>query len=92
MDVSTERIVIDPAVSGGRPTVKGQRITVQTILEYLGAGDSIDEILHHHPSLAREDVLDCLAYAAGVRPSCTSPFVVRPLGRHSHTHDIYQVT
>lgn len=64
--MSTERIVVEPAVCGGKPTIKGQRITVQTILEYLSAGDSVDEILHHHPSLEREDVLECLAYAAGV--------------------------
>ena len=55
-----ERIVVDPSICNGRPTVKGTRITVQTILEFLGAGDSIEDILSEYPSLTREDIAHLL--------------------------------
>lgn len=56
-----ERIVISPDVCNGRPVIRGTRITVQTVLEFLGAGDSIEEVLEEYPSLTREDVLACSA-------------------------------
>jgi len=59
----SERIVIDAAVCSGRPVVRGTRITVQTILEFLGAGDSIEDVLEEYPSLSREDILACLSYS-----------------------------
>ena len=59
-----DRIVIDPKICNGRPVIRGTRITAQTILEFLGAGDSIDDVLRDYPSLAREDVLACIQYAA----------------------------
>ena len=58
-----ERIEINPEVCNGRPVVCGTRIGVETVLAYLGAGDSIDDILNAHPCLAREDVLACIEYA-----------------------------
>ena len=42
---TTGRIVIDPNVCNGRPTVRGTRITAQTVLEFLAAGDSVDDVL-----------------------------------------------
>ena len=42
-----DRIVIDPKICNGRPVIRGTRITVQTILEFLGAGDSIDDVLRN---------------------------------------------
>jgi uncharacterized protein (DUF433 family) len=59
-----ERIVVDPAICNGRPVIKNTRITVQTILEFLGAGDSIDDVLEEYPSLSREDVLAALQYSS----------------------------
>jgi uncharacterized protein (DUF433 family) len=59
-----DRITIDPAICNGRPTVRGTRITVQTILEFLGAGDSIEDILEEYPSLTREDIRACLQFSA----------------------------
>lgn len=59
-----EQIVIDPLICNGRPIIKGTRITVQTILEFLGAGDTIENILDAYPSLTREDVLACLRYSS----------------------------
>ena len=47
----------------GRAIVKGTRITVSTVLDYLSAGDSIEEIQKGYPRLSREDILACLAYA-----------------------------
>ena len=52
--------MIDPDICNGQPVVKGTRITAQTVLEFLGAGDSIEEVLEEYPSLKREDVLDCI--------------------------------
>ena len=59
-----ERIVIDPLVCDGRPIIAGTRITVQTILEFLGAGDSIPDVLEEYPVLTREDILACLRYSS----------------------------
>jgi uncharacterized protein (DUF433 family) len=59
-----ERITIDLEICNGRPVIRGTRITVQTVLEFLGAGDSIKEVLEEYPSLAREDVLACLKYSS----------------------------
>jgi len=59
-----ERIIIDPAICNGRPVVQGTRITAQTVLEFLGAGDSIEDVLEEYPSLTREDVLACLRYSS----------------------------
>lgn len=44
--------------------VRGTRITAQTTLEFLGAGDSIEDILEEYPSLTRDDILDCLRYTS----------------------------
>lgn len=59
-----ERIAIDPEVCNGRPTIRGKRITVQTILEFLGAGESEDEILRQYPSLELADIRACQQAAA----------------------------
>lgn len=57
------RIEINPSVCNGKPVIRNTRITVQTVLSYLSAGDTVDEVLVAHPRLTREDVLACLAYA-----------------------------
>ena len=59
-----ERINIHPDICNGRPVIAGTRIPVQTIMEFLGAGDSIDEVLEAYPSLKREDVYACIQFAA----------------------------
>jgi uncharacterized protein (DUF433 family) len=58
------RIVVDPEIRFGKPTIKGTRLTVGDILEYLAGGDSEEEILAEFPQLEREDVRACLAFAA----------------------------
>lgn len=59
-----DRIIIDPAICNGRPVVRGTRITAQTILEFLAAGDSIDDVLAEYPALTRDDVLACLRFSS----------------------------
>jgi uncharacterized protein (DUF433 family) len=59
-----DRIVIDPAIRSGKPCIKGTRITVYDVLEYLAGGMSEDQILADFPSLTREDILACLMFAA----------------------------
>jgi uncharacterized protein (DUF433 family) len=59
-----ERITINPAVRNGKPCIKGTRITVYDVLEYLAGGMSEDDILKDFPDLTREDIRACLAFAA----------------------------
>lgn len=57
-------ITIEPGKRGGKPCVRGLRITVHDVLSYLAAGMSLDEVLRDFPYLTRDDVLACLSYAA----------------------------
>ncbi|MCB0562300.1 MAG: DUF433 domain-containing protein [Lewinellaceae bacterium] len=57
------RITLDPNICHGKPTIRGLRYPVESILEYLAGGDTIDTILEEFPDLEREDILACLAYA-----------------------------
>ena len=59
-----ERITIDPNICHGKPSIRGMRYTVDCILEYLAAGDSIEDILNEFPDLEHEDILACFAYAS----------------------------
>jgi len=59
-----ERISIDPNVCHGKPCIKGTRIMVWIIVDYLANGDSVEDVLAAYPSLTREDVQAALAYAA----------------------------
>jgi uncharacterized protein (DUF433 family) len=61
-----DRIVSDPAVLLGKPSIKGTRISVELILGWLANGWTHDMILHEYPQLADEDVLAALAFAAEV--------------------------
>jgi len=59
-----ERIKIVPGVCGGRPTIRGMRITVADVLELLAGGMAVDQILEDYPYLEKEDIQACLEYAA----------------------------
>jgi uncharacterized protein (DUF433 family) len=59
-----ERITIDPDVCNGKPVVRGMRITVESILDYLGAGEAPENILRQYPMLEPEDISACLAFAS----------------------------
>ena len=58
------RITIDPDLCNGKPTIRGKRITVQTIVEFLSAGESEEEILSQYPSLEKQDIHACLSFAS----------------------------
>ena len=58
------RIVTDPAILVGKPTVRGLRISVDHVLQALAGGVSEVEFLHEHPELEPEDIRACLLYAA----------------------------
>jgi uncharacterized protein (DUF433 family) len=58
------RITVDPAVMGGRPCIRGMRVTVGTVVGLLASGHSRDEILKLYPYLESEDITEALAYAA----------------------------
>ena len=60
------RITRDPQILAGKPVIKGTRISVEYVLELLAANWSEAELLANYPSLSREDVLACLAYAHDV--------------------------
>ncbi len=76
MEYLRDRITIDEKICNGKPTIRGQRITVNTILEFLGAGDSTAEILKQYPSLVKEDVTACLQFAAEL---LNSNYTIKPV-------------
>ena len=57
-------ITVDPAMRSGKPCIRGMRITVYDVLEYLASGMTEDEILADFSELTREDIKACLAFAA----------------------------
>ncbi|MFN5515447.1 MAG: DUF433 domain-containing protein [Cyanobacteriota bacterium] len=59
-----DRIIINPEICNGKPTIAGTRITAQTIIEFLGAGDSPEDILEDYPTLTKEDIYACMQFAA----------------------------
>lgn len=71
-----DRIASDPAVCHGQPTVRGLRYPVETLLDLLAAGMSIDEVLADYPDLERDDVLAALEFGAVV----AGRYRVVPLG------------
>jgi uncharacterized protein (DUF433 family) len=58
------RITQNPAVMGGKPCIRGLRVTVGMIVGQIGAGRTMDELLVDYPYLEREDILEALRYAA----------------------------
>jgi uncharacterized protein (DUF433 family) len=57
-------ITIEPGKRGGKPCIRGMRITVYDVLEYLASGMSEQEVLKDFPYLTKEDILACLSFAA----------------------------
>lgn len=57
-------ITIEPGKRSGKPCIRGMRITVYDVLDYLASGMSIEEIIDDFPELTREDILASLAFAA----------------------------
>ena len=59
-----DRITLEPGKRGGRPCIRGLRITVEDILTWLADGMSFEEIIEDYPELVLQDITACLAYAA----------------------------
>ncbi|NBC18200.1 MAG: DUF433 domain-containing protein [Bacteroidetes bacterium] len=59
-----DRITMDPGKRGGKPCIRGMRITVYDVLSYLASGMSVEDILADFPYLTREDILASLEFAA----------------------------
>lgn len=65
-------ITIEPDKRGGKPCIRGMRITVYDVLSYLASGMTMEEILHDFPYLTKEDILACLSFAADRENHITS--------------------
>ncbi|HEX3010343.1 MAG TPA: DUF433 domain-containing protein [Bacteroidales bacterium] len=61
-----ERITFNPDICNGKPTIRGMRITVKTILEYVAAGETTENILRAYPFLEEEDIRECLEFASKI--------------------------
>ena len=64
MEYISDRITIDNDLCIGKPTIRGMRITVNTILGFLSAGETREEILFQYPSIEDEDIDACLKFAS----------------------------
>ncbi len=64
MNEILSRISVDPQVCFGKPCVRGTRIWVSLLLDFLASGAAIEEILENYPQLKREDILAAIAYGA----------------------------
>ena len=64
-----ERITIDPKVLVGKPIIKGTRISVEFVIDLLGQGWTIEQILREYDHLTPEDIQACLAYASDLMKS-----------------------
>ncbi len=59
-----KRISVDPAICGGRPCIRGHRIWVSLVLDFLAAGKSVADVVANYPGIEAADVLACIAYGA----------------------------
>lgn len=76
MEYLTERITISDDLCNGKPTIRGMRITAESILGYLSAGDSIEDIITAFPILEEEDIYACMDFA---RKLMNRSFVIKPV-------------
>jgi uncharacterized protein (DUF433 family) len=65
-DENFDRITQNPSIMGGKPCIRGMRVTVGMIVGQIGAGVSVEELLSHYPYLEEEDVMQALQYAAAI--------------------------
>jgi uncharacterized protein (DUF433 family) len=75
-DKLQERIISSPEICHGQPVIRGTRIMVWLILEYLANGDSIENVLSAYPDIHRDDVKACLAFAAKAAKSRIIPIEI----------------
>jgi len=70
-----DRITFDPNVMGGKPCIRGMRVTVGTIVGLIASGKSFDELLVIYPYLEKEDIQQALSYAAWRSEEIEVPFL-----------------
>jgi uncharacterized protein (DUF433 family) len=63
MEALLNRITLNPQICGGKPTIRNMRYTVEGILEYMAAGDSIETLMEEFTDLEKDDFLACIQYA-----------------------------
>jgi uncharacterized protein (DUF433 family) len=78
MNTLVDRISIDRKVCGGKPCIKGTRIWVSLVLDFLAEGVREDEIFADYPQLTPEDIRACIAYAAEIAREPIVPINVKP--------------
>lgn len=61
-----KRITVNPEIFGGKPIIRGMRISVELILSLLAQGETVEAILADYPDLTKDDIQACLAYAHAV--------------------------
>ncbi len=71
------RISIESNICFGKPCIRGHRIWVSLILDFLAGGMTVEELLEEYPGIEREDILACIAYAAELARDC---YVEIPVG------------
>jgi uncharacterized protein (DUF433 family) len=71
------RIVVKPETLNGKPMIRNTRVSVQTVLEFLSNGDSIEDVLENYPTLTRDDVLACLKFASRLMEH---RYIIEPAG------------
>lgn len=74
--MTLNRISIDPGIWHGQACVRGTRIPVHQIVHMLANGDTVEQLLAEYPSISREDVMACLAYAAELAEEQVTPIQV----------------
>lgn len=76
MEYLTERITISNDLCNGKPTIRGLRVTVESILGYLSAGDKVEDIIEAFPILEEADIYACMDFA---RLLMNRSFVIKPV-------------
>ncbi|VXD21951.1 conserved hypothetical protein [Planktothrix serta PCC 8927] len=71
------RISIDPNICFGKPCIRGHRIWVSLILDFLASGVTLESLLEEYPGIEREDILACIAYGAEMSRDCYVEIPVR---------------
>ncbi len=66
MNALLNRISVNPNICFGKPCIKGTRIWVSLILDFLASGSSMEEVVESYPHITREDILACIAYGAAM--------------------------
>lgn len=77
-DITEQRITVNPRVMFGKPVIAGTRIPVEVILDHLGAGEPIEQVLTEYPRLTPEDIFAAIRYAANLMRQAAMPHSQSP--------------